>query len=214
MIAAPPMRTFADLQAKLGGVPAHRILLHPTPGTATETDLLNHLDGDDKRLVELVDGTLVEKTMGAKEALMAGHIYGVMFAFIYPRKLGLFFPADGPFRMNFGNVRIPDLSYVPKSRLPGLKLPADKICRQVPSLVVEVISNSNTKKEIAMKLEEYFALGVELAWVVEQQKDWVRVHTSPKDFTTLTSDETLSGGSALPGFEMSLRDLFHSDDLN
>lgn len=218
MIATPTptskMRTFADLQAELGGVPAHRILLYPTPGTATETDVLHHLDGDDKRLVELVNGTLVEKPMGAKESLMAGYIYAMLFVYVSPRKLGLIFTADGPFRMNFGNVRVPDVSFVPKSRFPGLKLPADKVCRQVPSLVVEVISDSNTKKEIAMKLKEYFALGVELAWVVEPKKDWVRVHTAPKVFTTLGSDESLSGGTAIPGFELSLTELFNAHDLN
>ena len=32
--------TVADLLMKLGGVPAERVLLDPTPGTATEKDVL------------------------------------------------------------------------------------------------------------------------------------------------------------------------------
>lgn len=40
-------------------VPPQRVLLRPVPGEATEDDLLHN-----PRLCELIDGVLVEKTMG------------------------------------------------------------------------------------------------------------------------------------------------------
>src|SRR5205807_3917169 len=53
-------RNFAGLHKRLGGVPLYRIGLDPPPGMATEADVLRHLDAGDKRLYELIEGTLVE----------------------------------------------------------------------------------------------------------------------------------------------------------
>ena len=61
----PKYATMADVYARIGDVPPERILMFPAPGTATEQDLLdNSITGD--RAVELVDGILVEKPMGAR----------------------------------------------------------------------------------------------------------------------------------------------------
>ena len=49
--------TIADLLTRLGNVPANRVRLHPTPGTATEKDLIRVLDHEN-RPCELVEGTL------------------------------------------------------------------------------------------------------------------------------------------------------------
>lgn len=72
---SPPMVwiTVADLFEQLGHVPQERVLLVPTPGTATEKDVLDLIDHSD-RICELVDGVLVEKTMGYLESMLAGAI--------------------------------------------------------------------------------------------------------------------------------------------
>ena len=59
--------TVADLTDLLRPMPFSRILQQPTPGAATEDDVLQLKDRDD-RLCELVDGVLVEKTVGAYES--------------------------------------------------------------------------------------------------------------------------------------------------
>jgi hypothetical protein len=56
-------QTVADLLERLGGIPARRVRLRPTPGTATEQDVIEVHDRE-KKLCELVDGVLVEKVMG------------------------------------------------------------------------------------------------------------------------------------------------------
>ncbi|CAA9388406.1 MAG: hypothetical protein AVDCRST_MAG64-1045, partial [uncultured Phycisphaerae bacterium] len=69
----PPRRfdNGAEWLAALGGVPLSRIIFDPWPGTATEADLLLFVERD-KRLCELIDGTLVEKPVGYFESLIAG----------------------------------------------------------------------------------------------------------------------------------------------
>src|SRR5262245_22829843 len=88
------IETLADLQARLGGIPLHRIRFRPAPGTATEKDVLE-VYRREKRLCELVDGTLVEKAMGFSESCLAGAILDHLRAYVKPRKLGLVTGADG-----------------------------------------------------------------------------------------------------------------------
>jgi hypothetical protein len=64
------VKTFADLAAKLGDIPADRILVDPPPGLATEEELLRFVEVDHV-LCELVDGVLVEKPMGFEESALA-----------------------------------------------------------------------------------------------------------------------------------------------
>ncbi len=50
-IATPPSyQTVADLLKQLGGVPASRVRMVPTPGTATEKDVVRIHDRDGPRL--------------------------------------------------------------------------------------------------------------------------------------------------------------------
>ena len=58
-------RTAADVIRELGNIPPDRILLNPPIGTAKVKDLL------DRKGVELIDGTLVEKAMGWRESVLA-----------------------------------------------------------------------------------------------------------------------------------------------
>lgn len=63
----------ADLQERLGGIPLGRICLVPPPGCASEEDVIR-LHDHERRLCELQDGILVEKTMGWYESILAGLI--------------------------------------------------------------------------------------------------------------------------------------------
>src|SRR5688500_454821 len=62
--------TVADLLHRLGDVPAFRVRLRPPPGQATVQDVLD-VHAREKRLCELVDGTLVEKGMSYRESALA-----------------------------------------------------------------------------------------------------------------------------------------------
>jgi hypothetical protein len=80
--------TLADLLHSLGHISPRRVLLRPPPGTATESDALALLQGEFRRRVELIDGTLVEKDMGVREAFLGTWIATLLNMFIAPRRLG------------------------------------------------------------------------------------------------------------------------------
>ena len=205
--AASDVVTVADLLARLGGVPAHRVRLTPTPGTATERDLLHLLDHEN-RICELIEGTLVEKTLGAFESAIAAEIIIVIGTFLKRHKLGIVLGADGTLRFFPKLVLVPDVSFISKARLPDGKLTSEPIPSLVPDLVVEVLSKGNTKSEMKRKLGEYFEAGVTVVWLVDPKTKTVRVHTAPDRSTLLTENDTLEGGAALPGFQVQVSEFF------
>jgi Uma2 family endonuclease len=196
-----------DLYRRFGPMPIGRIRLNPPPGSATEEDVVTIRDRE-KRLYELVDGILVEKAMGWNEARLATEIATSLSIFVKPRKLGILVGADGMYRLNPGLVRLPDVSFLSRDRIPGRRTPQVSVCPLIPNLAVEVLSAGNTKKEMAEKLLDYFGCGVELVWYVDPAKRTARVFTNPDESRLLRETQALDGGDVLPGFVLPLRELF------
>jgi Uma2 family endonuclease len=201
--------TLSDLLEDLGGISPDRVRLTPTPGTATENDLLE-IGAKENRLFELVDGALVEKAMGFWESMLAGAILAALRAFVLPRKLGVVVGADGLMRLfpHLDLVRMPDVSYVSNERLPAPNAPRRPVPQLAPDLAVEVLSEGNTVREMRRKRREYFAAGVRLVWIVDPKARTVDVYTKPQNPVTLEEDELLDGGAVLPGFTLDLTALF------
>jgi Uma2 family endonuclease len=204
--------TIGDLLKRLGDIPAHRVRLHPTPGTATEKDLLQIVERG-TGLCELVEGTLVEKTVGYEESEIALLIATYLNLFVLERKLGIVTGADGTIRLFPGLVRIPDVAFASWNCFPDRKRPKVPIPHIAPDLVVEVLSKSNSKAEINRKLGEYFQAGVRLAWVVDPKKRIVRVYTSADQSVVKQDQDSLDGGDVLPGFSLSLAQIFVPNEV-
>ena len=76
-----------------------------------------------------------------------------------------------------GLVRIPDIAFVSWARIPGGRMPKEPIPDLVPDLAVEVLSPSNTPREMALKRRHYFEAGVRLVWIVDPEApDRRRLH--------------------------------------
>ncbi len=204
VLAPPAIETIADLIESLGDVPPDRIRLIPAPGTATEADVLA-AHARDKRLFELVDGVLVEKGMGYHESSLAYVLGGLIFEFLRKHNLGKGAGEAGMLRMAPGLVRIPDFSFIRWERFPQQ---FEGMAPIAPDLAIEVLSPSNTRREMARKLREYFEFGASLVWFVDPKTRTVAVYTSPEDVTVLDQHQTLTGGQVLPGLEISLKEVF------
>ncbi len=201
------IETVADLHKRLGEVPLDRILMKPAPGTATEEDVIA-AGTKTKRLCELVDGVLVEKTMGFKESYLASFLLTVLFEFVRSRNLGLVTGMDGCIRLFPGQVRIPDVAFVSWDRIPGRSFPKKPIPDLVPDLAVEVLSASNTKGEMTRKLQDYFDAGCRLVWYVDPVTETIHVHSALNSVVVLGRQDVIDGGDLLPGLSIKLEDIF------
>ena len=115
----------------------------------------------------------------------------------------------------------------PACRLPGLadtvRLPGAALVRAgalppggigpgwisaAPDLVVEILSPSEPASELDAKVRDYFAAGTRLIWVVDPIARIVDVRRRDGLARRLTETEALDGADVLPGFELSVAQLF------
>ena len=195
----------AEWLHSLGDVPLERVIFDPWPGTATEADLLHFVERD--KLCELVDGTLVEKPVGYWESQIAMNLAFELGPFVKRHDLGGVSGAASTLRLvSSDRIRLPDVCFISKARLPRTWVAVPAIA---PDLAVEVLSESNTKTEMAQKLKEYFDSGTRLVWYVEPEDRTVAVyHSAGEPTRVLDESGTLDGEQVVPGFTMPVADLF------
>jgi Uma2 family endonuclease len=211
-LSPPPSRppldgTIADLLKQLGGVPPGRVRLVPTPGTATERDVIQ-AEARTGRTCELIDGVLVEKTMGSYESAVAAAMIYFLKAYLRRRRLGVVLGEAGLLRILPKQVRVPDVAFLSRERLGTRRWTRQPILRAAPDLAVEVLSKGNTKAEMKRKLRDYFTAGVRLVWFIEPRTRTAKCFVGPEQCQVVEEDGSLSGGEVLPGFALALRDLF------
>ena len=202
-----PIWTASDVIARFGDIPIARIRTSPPPGEATEADVIELNERHD-RLYELIDGTLVEKAMGWQEAELAIIIATLLGNFVAKNRLGKVFGPDGMFRLEPEQIRVPDVAYVSKERFAGRPPAPGAFWELGCDLAVEVISPSNTRREMERKLNDYFAAGVTLVWLIYLIPREVVVYTSPQHSATLRGDDVLDASTVLPGFYVPVAQLF------
>jgi len=156
------------------------------------------------RLLELINGEMVEKVPTEKHGMCVGNIYYHIRMRVQTHRGGRVVmevryrnPEDRR------NARIPDVSYTS-----GNEPPIEKgSVPRMPDLAVEVKSPDDSLKVMREKARYYLANGTKLVWLVDPQKRFVEVYT-PDDEQVLFEDDTLDGGEVLPGFQMNVRDIF------
>jgi len=204
--------TIDDFLSELGGIAACRLMLDPPPGQATLDDLVRVNDYAKRRLVELIDSTLVEKAKGYEASVVAAAILNILRNFVVANRLGVVSGADGMFQLR-SSVRGPAVGYVARERLPNQKFPSESYPALEPNLVVEVLSPGNTKGEMTRKRLEYFHSNVQIVWIVDCINRSVAAYTSPSKVRVYSEEETIDGGLAIPGFTASVSDFFNDLDI-
>ncbi len=78
----------------------------------------------------------------------------------------------------------------------------------IPDLAVEVVSPSDTPREVRDKVGDWLRAGTRLVLVIYPVTRSVTVYRSIDDFETLSEGDELAGGEVIPGFTGSIRELF------
>jgi Uma2 family endonuclease len=152
---------------------------------------------------ELVEGELVVMSPGMlPHNRVRDRVLVVLKGFVEGRKLGIVV-AEQCFHL-FGNtVRIPDLAIILGER----DLPTDKPIKGAPDTVLEVVSTSNTPREIHQRISDYFAAGSKRVWVLYPEEREIYLH-GPGGVTRRRGDELLEEPELLPGFSVKVSSFF------
>ena len=73
---------------------------------------------------------------------------------------------------------------------------------------MEIVSPSDSSREVDEKIQMWLDLGVSMALVVRPVDRTITIHRPGAPALTLTGDEVLDGGEALPGFSLPLSEIF------
>ena len=132
--------------------------------------------------------------------------------FVKPRRLGRLAASDSGVLLERSpdTVREPDIVFYSAEKIP-LGVRVTGYYEEVPDLVVEVVSPSNSVREVNDKARMWVSYGTRLVWVLHPNRHSVDVHTPNGAVVTLSNDDPLTGGDVLPGFECSLSDIFDSE---
>jgi Uma2 family endonuclease len=110
------------------------------------------------------------------------------------------------------NCRAPDISFIAKARLRGLKRPPPTFFWGAPDLAIEVLAPSNAPAEISARLADFFASGAQLAWIIHPEEQFVEICHSPAQRKILGSGTFLDGEELLAGFQHPIAELFEEWD--
>ena len=170
-----------------------------------------------KQKCEVVDGVLVMPPSPFGEHAWAIQvILGALYPFLAETGLGIALaaPYDVLIRREPLRVRQPDILVV-DGVLTGISRPADLTGMphlvSPPLLVVEVLSPSNTPRDIEERLADYRSIGVPECWLASFATRTIQVLrlTSDASITVATYGlgEVLRS-EVIPGFELSVDDVF------
>ncbi len=166
-------------------------------------------------LYEIVNGRRVEKPpMGTFNILIAAFLDQMLGGFVRANRLGRVAP-EMLFRIGpTGNPqRRPDVAFVSYARWPReRKVDSRNGWDVVPDLAIEVVSPSNSAEEVVGKIDEYFRAGVRGVWVIYPITRQIYVHESPSMVRVLKITDELDGSELLPGFRLSLAELFEDGE--
>lgn len=135
------------------------------------------------------------------------NIGGILREFVRRNKLGRFYSETGfILGRNPEILRGPDVAFVRNERLPAI--PEDGRGELGPDLVVEIVSPSDTARQMNRKVRQYLAAGTRAVWLVYPDTKSVHVFEPGIIVRVVEFDGVVSSPAAIPGFELPVRDIF------
>lgn len=124
-------------------------------------------------------------------------------------RIGLAFEAGTAYALPNGSLRLPDISWVRKSRLVRLavKKKAFDALPLAPDFALLVCHRGDDLQSLRAKMSEFLENGTELGWLLDLERRNVYVHQKGEPELMLKDPSSISGAPLLSGFS------FHPSDF-
>jgi Uma2 family endonuclease len=159
---------------------------------------------------ELIDGELTKMSpAGQKHGRVTLRLTVPLAKHVQDNQLGEVYAAETGFKLksNPDTVLAADIAFVRKERLEVLG-ETESYWPAAPDLAVEVNSPSDTVREVEKKVMEWLEFGTRLVWVISSKLHTITVYRSLTEIAVLTENDTLDGGDVVPGFQISIAEIF------
>lgn len=182
-------------------------------GTTTRMSFEEFLqipETDETVQYELDEGELlVTPSPTARHNVICYRIYRALREFSCNKKLGLVI-GETDFALGPDTVRRPDVAFITNAHLQLID-PERSPLDGAPALAIEVISPGNLAQDVFKKIHQYLHAGSELVWIVYPSLKTVSVHNQAGSHEV--SQGFLDAENLLPGFKLSLAEIFEEDLL-
>jgi Uma2 family endonuclease len=184
----------------------------PAPKQWTDEELMSLTDVEGK--CELVNGELIVAATGVRHDRLVMRLGGELEQFSREQGLGILQGSDTGYKMANGNVRCPDISFISAARARRyVEEDRDVFFDGAPDLAVEILSPSDTLRRTKQKVLEYFANGCRLAWILDPTHKTILVMEPNGSERLLGADDSVDGGEVVPGFSVSVSEVFRKPTL-
>jgi len=158
-----------------------------------------------EKAYEFIAGEIVEKMVSnQKSAQIGAKILAFIIFHALQHDLGRATGEQGGYMVNSERY-IPDIGYMSYARQ---SIDNDEAYNPLaPDLVVEVISPTDTAKEMRVKIANYPAAGT-VVWVVSPDDEQIEIYNPGQPARVLGIEDTLDGGAVLSGFTIALKTIF------
>ncbi len=157
---------------------------------------------------ELLQGEIIMSPAGSEHGRISFLVAAAIDRHASRLGLGLVVDSSTGFRLTPDDLLSPDVGFISKARLSGMKRLPRGFFPGAPDLAVEVLSPSDTPGRTHDKLTAYFAHGVHLVWVINPAERNALVYRTPEADRLLRVTDSLDGEDVLPGFTLPLAELF------
>lgn len=124
-------------------------------------------------------------------------------------KLGYVFDSSSGFTLPNSAVRSPDASWISKEKYEALdKNDVKKFAHVCPDFVIELLSETDSLKDLKLKMQEWVDNGCKLGWLIDIKEEQVYIYQPDLEPTILKGfDSILTGDEILKGFTLDLKRL-------
>lgn len=172
----------------------------------TAEELANRLDEFGR--CELIRGEVVPVHASFGEhGEIAMNIAGPLDYHVRQHRLGRVYAAETGFTIERepDTVRAPDIAFIRRERIPP---PPRRFMNIPPDLIAEVISSHDRYSEVYQKVQQWVDFGARLVWVADPANKTVTAYHPDGSARVHHQGETLEPGDVVPGFTLSIDEVF------
>ena len=161
------------------------------------------------KVTELIRGQLiVREPPGTRHGMIAATLCMLLGSFVQREKLGAVLAQGTGFKIESDpdTVRAPDVAFLSTARLGAVGRRG--YAAVAPDLAAEVMSLDDRAGEVLSKVGAWLSAGSRLVWVVDPDREEVRVYRPDGSMRIIPGDGSLDDEDVLPGLTCSVREIF------
>jgi Uma2 family endonuclease len=157
---------------------------------------------------ELIRGRVIElPPTGILHGGTERRVTALIGAFVDEHELGEIVGAETGFWLSPDTMRAADCAFISREKMAQITEP-QKFAPFAPDLAVEIVSPTDTARDIRDKVDLYLVAGTRLVWVLYPDLRKVDVYLPDQSAYTVNEDGILNGEAVLSGLNIEVVRLF------